>query len=942
MKHKGSLSPILVLFLLLALLVPSGFGPTRGASAQEPEPTPAIGPGGGGMPGYPRPAKPIPHHEPGQPSRAGGYRTQVVRENELGALEVVEISGVDAMAADGIDPLAGNYTLVNLDKIMMSWNANNQTSLQTFTPTLSIIPGSERILDNYRSNDIAAGDLNSDGQDEQIAAWIEPTSPATGIVKMSIGEMPGSLGRTTSAPAAVVHTNGSIDLVVRGYDDALWHRHSNNGQDWLPWQRLPSSLPLLSGPAIASNRDGAFRVFAIGPDNQIWERDYNGSTWSDNWVQTAADTETWPALKAWRGPTPELPAPAAVARGSRIDLFRLGPDNTLRWQHSDDGITWQAWQNLGGMISSGLGAVSQNDHHIQVFARGVDEALWHRTYNGTDWDPWQRLERSTQMKNEGVTIASAPTVISDSEIYVRGLYNALWHYDGSSWHKLGGELVSGVAVAAGAWKFIAQADDGSLQYSQNGSDSDWNPWDGLMPCCMTYDTGLSGQIKDVSPFEDYSLDVETGYFLGDGRSQIVVAYLSESNPVTPTIALYQIGGGFIPQLADQVQLGHDVDYFSITTGDFLDRDGIDEVALAYVLGQSYGVDIIRLSSGGSGVAIESVPMTDDTRCWDNDNPMKFAGTLEVASGDFDADGQDEIAITVLFNCEDYYTYRSCHTYRYHARTRIYDVTGSTELSAYYVEDEWGAEVRRNTGEWSVGLTIAAGDVDGDGQDELVRTWPVEFGDSWWTGCGVAEYYERNDQFMRKLQVYKLPTAAWPDGGGKIEITPFYETGGMGYTSNSYVDRVAVGDLDQDIKGELVWHIGTNADRILRTYDYVVPDSGDPYFDPLDAHLTFVYYPNLVTGDFTREGVRVGPPSYRVQNRVDTLVAHLNMPPKHRDLVKDAQGNYQLVESPEGECSPSPDSPDCTHAKYAKQDFESTEQTIRTEHQYQISAWFKLA
>ena len=32
-----------------------------------------------------------------------------------------------------------------------------------------------------------------------------------------------------------------------------------------------------------------------------------------------------------------------------------------------------------------------------------------------------------------------------------------------------------------------------------------------------------GELKDVAPYEDYSVDVETGYFLGDGRSQIVVA-----------------------------------------------------------------------------------------------------------------------------------------------------------------------------------------------------------------------------------------------------------------------------------------------------------------------------------------------------------------------------------------------------------------------------------
>ncbi len=493
MKHIV-MKRIVILISLLALLLLSGLGLAEALLAQGPvgggEPAP------GGMPGYPAPDKPIPHHEPGHAARAGSYRTQVLRENELGVQEVVEISGVDAMAADGVDPLAGNYTLVNLDKILMSQydtDPNNLFDLKTFeyisaTNSANVISGSQVMMGNFQANDSTAGDLNGDGQAEQIAAWIDL---ADNKVHMSIGEMPGSLGRTTSVPAAVGHSGEHFDLLVRGYDDALWHRHyTGTVPVWGEWNNAAGGT-LLSAPAVASRAAGEFDVFAVGSDNQIWTQNYDGSNWATNWTRIAMDTVTWPKPAAWLGPTPKLPAPAVVARGNELDLFRRGPDNTLRWSHFD-GSNWAGWQDLGGMISTEIGAVSLNSDHIQVFARGVDETLWHLICSGScdssdDWGSWQRLELDGMAA--GVTIASAPTVVSPTEIYVRGSDKALWRYNGSSWSKLGGELASGVAVVAGEYKYIAHKPDGSLQRSSNGSDLPWPNWGGLRACCTRFDTG---------------------------------------------------------------------------------------------------------------------------------------------------------------------------------------------------------------------------------------------------------------------------------------------------------------------------------------------------------------------------------------------------------------------------------------------------------------------
>ena len=92
-------------------------------------------------PGWPMPAKPIPHHDVGHLSNASSYNTQVQATNEIGVLETASISGLDAYVADGLDPLAGNYTLVNSDKVLRSGLINGGAVLQPGYPLGSYARG---------------------------------------------------------------------------------------------------------------------------------------------------------------------------------------------------------------------------------------------------------------------------------------------------------------------------------------------------------------------------------------------------------------------------------------------------------------------------------------------------------------------------------------------------------------------------------------------------------------------------------------------------------------------------------------------------------------------------------------------------------------------------------------------------------------------------------
>ena len=177
--------------LLVSLFVSSGSLAAPIAAAQEPsDPIKASStipldedppPPQGVMPGWPVPEKPIPQHEVGQPSRAESYTTQTIQKNDIGADVSVPLTGLDAMVADGLDPLAGNYRLVGKDSIAVgiydrvdhsigieSYKDSTIDPVSGSASTLAPASGSER-----HSLDITAGDLNGDGDtNDHIVRYI--------------------------------------------------------------------------------------------------------------------------------------------------------------------------------------------------------------------------------------------------------------------------------------------------------------------------------------------------------------------------------------------------------------------------------------------------------------------------------------------------------------------------------------------------------------------------------------------------------------------------------------------------------------------------------------------------------------------------------------------------------------------------------------------------
>ena len=80
--------------------------------------------------------------------------------------------------------------------------------------------------------------------------------------------------------------------------------------------------------------------------------------------------------------------PAACSWGAdRIDLFARGVDGAL-WHCWYEPAGWQPWESLGGELTSDPAACSWGPNRLDVFARGTDGALLHASWSGEAWS-WQ-------------------------------------------------------------------------------------------------------------------------------------------------------------------------------------------------------------------------------------------------------------------------------------------------------------------------------------------------------------------------------------------------------------------------------------------------------------------------------------------------------------------------------------------------------------------------
>ncbi len=177
-------------------------------------------------------------------------------------------------------------------------------------------------------------------------------------------------GLATSTPDVAVGS-GRVDVVVRGGDQAIWHRAHVAGA-WTPWRSLGGRLA--SGPSVVATAGGRLDVFARGTDGAVWQRTATGGAWG-----------AWRSLGGALTADPDAVSPAP----GRWDVFARGTDGAL-WQRTFRSGAWGPWVGLGGAAASGPG-VSTASGRLDVAVVGTDGVLWVRAWDGSRWSGWSSL-----------------------------------------------------------------------------------------------------------------------------------------------------------------------------------------------------------------------------------------------------------------------------------------------------------------------------------------------------------------------------------------------------------------------------------------------------------------------------------------------------------------------------------------------------------------------
>jgi len=227
-------------------------------------------------------------------------------------------------------------------------------------------------------------------------------------------------GVLTSSPAAtgfIIASNYMIYVGVRGGDGALWTRNTmDGGGAWTSWLSFGGRLLEGTGPA-AYSQGNTVGFFVIGMNHQLY-RLYSSPVWKSFggyltsspsvtsprlniiyvaarggngalWLRMTTDGGTnWFSWNSWGGQLLEGTGPALVSPTlSYITGFVTGANHQLYW------LDGYSFVSLGGYLTSGPAAASQNTNWIDVFALGGNGDIWSRwtTNSGTTWSTWYEI-----------------------------------------------------------------------------------------------------------------------------------------------------------------------------------------------------------------------------------------------------------------------------------------------------------------------------------------------------------------------------------------------------------------------------------------------------------------------------------------------------------------------------------------------------------------------
>lgn len=203
-----------------------------------------------------------------------------------------------------------------------------------------------------------------------------------------------SLSGTILGTPAAGYALDQLHVYARWNDDTIWYirRHTEGWSEWSEFGNLNSGLP---GYKVADSP-----VTFTADDNvpRVFVRSQSNELLYSNlgmWSSLGGQIKGIPAVVSWGG--------------ARIDVFACGMDDAVWHIYSDDANSWSSWESLGGIIdapnsnprilqrefSPAISATSTRPDSLQVIIRGAHGNIFRKTWGNNGWFPtdgsWEQL-----------------------------------------------------------------------------------------------------------------------------------------------------------------------------------------------------------------------------------------------------------------------------------------------------------------------------------------------------------------------------------------------------------------------------------------------------------------------------------------------------------------------------------------------------------------------
>jgi hypothetical protein len=212
-------------------------------------------------------------------------------------------------------------------------------------------------------------------------------------------------------------------------------------------------------------------VLAISRDGHFSLKAFDGSAWNEDWDDHGPGFGDSPPTGVQWAPN-SLAAMAISSTGSFYYKYNVGAG-------------WSPWNDFGGTFQGRPAAVGWGRNRLDLFARGLDNHLWHGWWDGNAWNgSWVDL---------GGSAASDPAAISWEgnrlSVAVRGAAsNILYRYNingtwSPGWTDMGGAPVAGrvfahaptMVVFGGNRLALFAVDQGGRAWGKHWDGTSWYP-----------------------------------------------------------------------------------------------------------------------------------------------------------------------------------------------------------------------------------------------------------------------------------------------------------------------------------------------------------------------------------------------------------------------------------------------------------------------------------